>query len=334
VRAPARVLLLLAAALGGCGPYAELAQKLDVGVTIAGGEAWISATGSEVRVLVLGPPDPTGAPAPFAFTSMSLPIAAGTAVWSTQGVWTGTAADPSITLREMLLYRMDDERGTPLLERHGATRTDVDRTLPFGQSRAGGRLVLSGDPSMAGTYVLLPEALARLGSSSPADAACAFHVANLAVLSSEVRIIGFGSAGMTQYKTSASFRGTVSGSVNVAVHGTFSVTTDITYTQFSDFAGVRIDGTQTTNVDAGGNGSMSGTVSLALFPQPSPPAQEIDGSISYGSSADPGDAIQISSGSPTGGNYIVTLAGGGTTKVSPVGVPSPNVSECLGLPPP
>ena len=324
--------VVLAAALGGCGPYAELAQKLDVGVTIAGGETWISASGTEVRVLVLGPPDPAGAPVPFAFTSMTIPIAAGTAVWSTQGVWTGTAADPSIALRERLLYRMDDERGTPLLQRRGATRTDVDRTLTFGQSREGGQLVLTGDASIAGTYVLLPEALAHLGSSSASDAACAFHLANLAVLSSQVRIIGFGSALMTQYKRPATFQGTVSGQVRVAVSGLSSVTTDITYTQFSDFGGVRIDGTQTTHVNAGGDGSMSGTVNLAFFP--GAPAPELDGSISYGSSADPGDAIQISNGSPTGGNYVAALAGGGTTKVSPVGAPSPTVAECLGLPPP
>ncbi len=324
--------VVLAAALGGCGPYAELAQKLDVGVTIAGGETWISASGSQVRVLVLGPPDPAGAPVPFAFTAMTIPIAAGTAVWSTQGTWTGTDASTSLALRERLLYQMDDERGTPLLNRHGATRSDVDRTLTFGQSRAGGQLVLTGDASIAGTYVLFPEALGRLGSSSPDDAACAFHLANLAVLSSEVRIIGFGSAGMTQYRTPASFLGTMAGSVNVAVHG--SVTTDITYSHFSDFAGVRIDGTQTTHVNFGGDGSMSGTVTLALVPDPSTAAPEIDGAISYGSSADPGDAIQISNGSPTGGNYVVTLTGGGTTKVSPVGAPSPTVAECLGLPPP
>ncbi len=324
-------MLLVGAALGGCGPYTELGQKLDVGVTIAGGETWITASGSVVRILVLGPPDPGGAPVPFAFTSMTIPIAAGTAVWSAQGTWTGTAASPSIALRERLLYRMDDERGTPLLQRHGATRDDVDRTLSFGQSRAAGQLVLTGDDSIAGTYVLLPEALAHLGSATADDAACAFHVANLAVLSSQVRIVGFGSAGMTQYKTPASFKGTMAGSVNVAVSGFTSIDTDITYTQFSDFGGVRIDGTQSTHVDAGGDGSMSGIVTLAFFPQPSPPAQELDGAISYGGG---GDAIQISNGSPTGGNYVVTLTGGGTTKLSPVGAPSPSVAECLGLPPP
>ncbi len=326
--------LLLAAALGGCGPYTELAQKLDVGAVIAGGETWISAPGSEVRVLLLGSPGSAGSPAPFAFTSMSIPIAAGTAAWSAQGTWTGSASDPSITLRERLLYRMDDESGTPVLNRHGSTRSDVDVTLTFSQSRAGGQLVLTGDPSISGTYVLLPEALARLGSSSPSDAACAFHVANLAVLSSQVRILGFGGALMTQYKTPASFLGTMSGTVDVAVHGFTSVTTDITYTQFSDFGGVRIDGTQTTHSDASGNGSMSGTMTLAFSPLPSPPAQELDGAISYGSSDDPGDAIQISGGSVSGGNYVVTLAGGGSAKVSPVGAPSPSVAECLGLPPP
>ena len=323
--------LLLAGALAGCGPYTELAQKLDVGAVIAEGETWISASGSEVRVLLLGSPGSAGSPAQFAFTSMSIPIAAGTAAWSTQGTWTGSAADPSIALTELLLYRMDDESGRPLLNRHGSTRSDIDSTLTLGQTRAGGQLVLTGDASIAGTYVLLPEALARLGSSSASDAACAFHVANLAVLSSQVRILGFGSALMVQYKRPASFLGTMAGNVHVAVSGGTSVTTDITYTQFSDFGGVRIDGTQTTHVDAGGDGSMSGTMTLAF--SPSPPAPELDGAISYGSNEDPADAIQVSNGIASGGNYVVTLAGGGTAKVSPVGAPSPTVAECLGLPP-
>jgi len=323
---------LLSSSLTSCGPYAELAQKLDVGLVIVGGETWIAEIGSEVRVLVLGQPDPVSGVSAFAFTASSLPIAAGVSVWATQGTWTGSASDPTMTLRERYLYRLDDERGTPLLNRRGATRQDVNRALTFGQARGSGQLVLTGDASIAGTYVLLPEALATLGTSSPADAACAFHLANLAVLSSQVRIIAFGSAGMTQYETPATFRGTLTGDVRVSVHGSPSVTTDITYSSFADFGGVRIDGTQTTHVNAGGNGYMSGTVTLALQPQASPAPPEIDGSISYGPGGGGGDSIQISSGSPTGGNYVVTLTGGGAAKISPVAAPSPTVASCLGLP--
>jgi hypothetical protein len=320
----------LSGALLSCGPYAELAQKLDVGLTIASGETWIAATGSEVRVLVLGDPDPVSGAAAFAFTASSLPIAAGVSAWATQGSWSGKATDPSLTLHERYLYRMADERGTALLNRHGTTRDDVSTALTFGQSRGGGQLVLTGDASIAGTYVLLTEAMANLGTSTSADAACAFHLANLAVLSSQVRIIGFGSAGMTQYQTAATFRGTLTGDVLVSVHGSLSATTNITYSNFADFVGVRIDGTQTTHVNAGGNGSMSGVVTFALTPQvggaaTQPP--EIDGSIDYGA-----DAIQISSGSASGGHYVVTLAGGGAASVDPVAPPSPSVVTCLGLP--
>jgi hypothetical protein len=324
---PAILVALLGAVAGGCGPYPELGQKLDVGVTIADGEGWIAASGTEVRVLVLGRPDPGGGPVPFAFTAMSFPITAGTAAWSAQGTWTGTGSSPSLALRERLLYRMADERGTALLERHGSTRTDVDRTITLGQSRAAGQLLLNGDASIAGTYLLLSEALAHLGTTSADDAACAFQVANLAVLSSQVRILGFGGALMAQYKTAASFLGTASGHVEVDVSGFTSTTTDITYSGFSDFAGVTIDGTQTTHVNSGGDGSMSGTVTFTFAPPA--PAPPVDGAISYGT-----DAIQISGGSPTGGNYLVTLAGGGTAQLSPVGVASPSVAECLALPPP
>lgn len=317
-------------ALAGCGPYGELGEKLDVGLVVASGETFIAASGSDVRVLVLGNPNPLTGIAQFAFTDSSLPIAAGVAVLTTQGTFTGSASDPSLTLHELLLYQMPDERGKPLLNRGGARRTNIDTTLTFDQSRTGNQLTLTGDASIAGTYLLLPEAMAILGSTSASDAACAFHLANLAVLSSEVRIIAFGSAGMSTYRTSATFRGTRSGSVGVSVHGVSSVTTTITYAGFSDFDGVTVDGTQTTHVDAGGNGSMSGILSLALKPALSGAATnppEIDGTINYGA-----DAIQITSGSPTGGHYVVTLAGGGTTSVDPVAPPSPTVATCLGLP--
>ncbi|HET6438653.1 MAG TPA: hypothetical protein VFG59_11360 [Anaeromyxobacter sp.] len=318
--------LLLALLSAGCGTYAELGQKLDVGFTIAGGEAWISASPSEARILLLGPPDT----AQFAFTSMELPIAAGTAVWATQGTFTGGPADPTLTLHERYLYQMPDERGRPLLERYGATRSDVSANLAFDrQTGPEGQLVLSGDASIAGTYVPLSAALGHLGSASPSDAACAFNIANLAVLSSQVRIIGFGSAAMTQYRRPATFRGTVQGQVGVSVGGGTTVTTDVSYHQFSDFGGVVIDGTQTTRVNAGGNGHMSGIVTLTL--SPAAPAPEIQGSVDYGSD---GDAVQISSGSASGGNYVITLAGGATTTESPVAAPSPTVMDCLGLAPP
>lgn len=335
MRALAIVAALAAAlAAGGCGPYAELAQKLDVGAVIVGGETWIStapsASGEEVRVLLLGDPPAAGGRAGFAFTAITLDIAAGRAVWSTQGDWPGDPAAPTLELHERLLYQLDDQRGTKLLERSGATRQDVNRTVTLGQSRADGRLVLTGDASMAGTYVLLPAALAARGSSTVDDAACAFQLANLAVLSSQARIIGFGGVGMTQYSEPESFVGTVAGDVRVALsHKITSPTTDITYTGFTDFAGVAIAGTQTTRVDTSGDGSMSGTVTFSL--QPEAPLPAITGTILYG----PGDdAIQISSGFASGGRYVVTLDGGGTARVDPVGAPSPSVSQCLGLSPP
>jgi hypothetical protein len=315
----------LAGALLGCGPYAELGQKLDVGSTFEG-EAWIAASGDEVRLLYLGTPS-GGAPAPFAFTSMSLPIAAGVSAWAVQGTATGGPSDPNLTLSERLLYEMVDERGTPLLNRHGTTRQDVDRTLVLGQRRAGDALVLSGDPSVAATYVPLRQAMSALAPTSSAGAACAFHLANLAVLTSQVRIIAFGSAGMSQYKRAATFMGTRSGAVTVSVSGTFSVTTDITYAAYSDFDGAQLDGTQTTHVDSGGNGSMSGVLSIALAP--AAPAAALDGTVTYGPGA---DAIRISSGSPSGGLYLVTMGAGGSATVDPVAPPSPSIGTCLGLP--
>jgi hypothetical protein len=206
----------------------------------------------------------------------------------------------------------------------------VDEPLALVASRSGAQLTLTGDAPLAGSYLALEVALARVGVSTARDAACAFHVANLAVVSSEVRILGFGGPGMTQYSTPATFVGVVSGSVRVEEHGLFTSTTNITYSGFSDFPGVVIDGTQNTVADASGNGHMWGDVQLALAP--AAPAPAVTGTIGYGVQAGGGNSIVISGGVAGGGHYEVTLGGGGAALVDPVAPPAPSLGDCLSLP--
>ncbi len=341
MRAPAIAVVaapLLAAALTGCGPYTDVGQKLDVGATILAGDTWIAATATEARLLVLGKPEQEGERAAFAFTSIALPISAGTSVRALQGTYHESRADGWLRLEETLEYRLADESAAALLSRHGSTRDDIDRMVTFTQSRAGGRLALGGgDPGVAASYVPLPDALARLGAGTPfgpdtpSGAACAFQLANLAVRSSQVRILGFGGPSMTQYSVAAFFKGTLAGDVRVYFNGSGA---DITYRDFADFAGVRIAGTQSTNVDWSGNGHMYGTVAVTLEPAPlaggaTPP---ITGTIGYGDRNGGGDSIQIHDGLASGGRYVVALDAGGAARVDPVAPPSPSVADCLGLP--
>jgi hypothetical protein len=323
----------LAAALPACGPYPDVAQKLDVTTPIADGETWIAASGTELRVLLLGEPA-GGGDAEFAFTAMEMDISAGTSASSLQGTWREDGAGAA-TFDARLEYTLPDERGRAPLARIGTSREDVSRTLHVGFTRSANELVIGGEPSLAGRYVLFRAALARLGTSTVDDAACAFQVANLGIRSSEVRIIGFGGAGMTQYFSPETYVGTLAGTLRVSLDGSFAsgITTTIAYSGFSDLAGLRVDGPQITDVNAGGDGHMSGTMSFVLEPlaggQPGAP---ITGTIDFGGAGDPADAVGISNGTASGGVYVVALDGGGAARVSPVTAPIPSVAQCLALP--
>jgi hypothetical protein len=326
------LLALLALTLGACGPYAEVAQKLDVTARVSG-DTWIAAAGTEVRFLLVGKPASDGS-VPFAFTSLQMPISAGTSGTTLQGTWTEVGGDGTATLRVEREYTLPDERSTPLLSRRGTWRADTRRTIDLRVDRDGNRLVLAGDPSLAGTYLAFGGALARLGTATARDAACAFQVANLGIRSSEVRIIGFGGPGMTQYEQAETYVGTVAGSLRVSLSGFTQNTTNITYFGFEDLVGARVDGPQITDANSGGDGHMSGVLTFVLKPL-SPDGSEappITGTIDYGGAGTPADAVQISNGSATGGAYVVTLEGGGSARVSPGTPPSPTVAECLGLP--
>lgn len=326
---------LLALALGACGPYAEVAQKLDVTARVAG-DTWIAAVGpdkAEVRVLLVGKPRDDGSAA-FAFTAMQMPISRGTSAITLQGRWTEVGASGATTLQVEHEYTLPDESSVPILSRRGAYREDVARTLRLTVARDAGRLIVEGDAGLAGTYVALGEALGRLGSATERDAACTFQIANLGIRSSEVRIIGFGGPGMTQYQQAETYIGTVAGSLRVSMSGFLHNTTTIEYAAFEDLGGVRVSGPQITNADSSGDGRMSGVLAFALAPLAldGSPAAPITGTIDYGGAGNPDDAVQISSGNATGGVYVTSIDGGGSARVSPVTAPSPSVSECLSLP--
>jgi hypothetical protein len=327
-RRACRVAVPLAAALASLGiaaclgPYAQVGQKLDVAETFASGETWISYVGTEIHLLVLGR-DRGGAPIGFALSSFDVSETAGVSGRMLRGTW--SEASGTLRLAERLEYTMPDERDKGLLNRAGSQRNDVDRSLVLSAARTPTTLALGGDAAWAATYALLPAALANLGTATADDAACAFHLANLAVMTSQVRIIGFGGPGMLQYHNPQDFVGTLSGFVHVKT-GVPSPT-DITFDGYSDFSGVELDGLQHTNAGLSGDGDMAGTVDFTFRPDGAPP---IHGTILYGDGGP--DSLQIKNGIAVSGHYLVTFDDGVSAKVSPVGPPTPNIAKCLGLP--
>lgn len=329
------ILPVVALALCACGPYAEVAQKLDVTPRVAG-DTWIAAVGparSEVRVLLVGKPGDDGSAA-FAFTSMHMPISCGTSATTLQGRLTEVGASGATMLHVEHAYTLPDERHVPILSRRGVSRDDEPYGIWLTMTREGGRLIVEGNAALDGTYGALGEALAGLGSATSRDAACAFQIANLGIRSSEIRIIAFGGPGMTQYQQPETYVGTISGSLRVSMSGFTHNTTVIDYSSFEDLGGVRVSGSQITEADSGGDGHMSGMLTFGFAPVASSgsAAAPVTGTIDYGGAGDPADAVQISNGNATGGVYVVSIDGGGSARVSPATAPSPSVWECLRLP--
>jgi hypothetical protein len=324
--------LLLALAVDGCGPFTDLAQKLDVTARIEG-DTWIAAGSpdrSQTRVLIIKRPD-SGGEAPFAFSAIDLVSNGGTIasrVTTLQGTWSETGGGTA-TLRVAHTYVLPEEIGTSIYSRRGTYRDDSPTTRSITVARDGAHLVVGGDAALAGTYVSLVEALGKLGTSTAQDATCAFWIADLGIQTSEARIIGFNSAGMYQYRQAETYVGTLTGSVRVSLSGTLNTTTRIEYADFVDLGGIHISGPQVTDADAGGSGHMSGILTFAFAPAAVDPSGvgTISGSINYGA-----DAVQISGGNPTGGSYLTSIDGGASARVSATTRPALTNADCLALP--
>lgn len=328
---------LLALALGAaCGPYAELAQKLDVTARVAG-DTWIAAVPpdrTELRVLLVGKAEGEGS-IPFAFSSVRVPWSSGQSVTTLQGTWVEVGSSGATTLHVRYRYTMPDERGRSIWSRRGSEREDVSYDVPLTVTRNGGQLVVAGDPGLAGTYVPLAEALGRIHTST--DPACAFQLSNVGMLASEARIIGFGGVGITQYTQPEGYVGTVAGSLRISLElsGGYSHSrTTIQYFGFEDVGGITVDGPMITDADSSGSGDMSGRMTFAFQPvaQDGTPGTKVTGWIDYGGNGDASKALHIVNADPTGGFYTVGIDGGGVAQVPPQTAPSPSVSECLALP--
>ncbi len=328
---------LAALALGGCGPYADVAQKLDVTARVAG-DTWIAvnpADRTELRVLLVGAPGTDGT-APFAFANVHVVLSRGTAVYQIQGEWVEAGSTGRATLHVQHEYAMPDESGqTDIWRRVGTTREDFRYDVELTVGRAAGMLTIAGDANLAGTYVPLVEALGNLPDPGTSDAAaCAFQIANVGMLISEGRIIGFGGPAITQYDRPETYVGTIAGSLRISITFTSNFqhnTTTIAYDAFEEIGGVRVDGPMITDADASGSGQMSGLMTFAITPVGAngAPGNPITGTIDYDGGGNP---VRIVDGNADGGVYLVSLVGGGTAQIPPETPPSPSVKTCLALP--
>jgi hypothetical protein len=245
-------------------------------------------------------------------------------VQTLQGTYAGDATNTlKVTFSSTTLFSLPDEASKPVSDRRGASRTELSPPM---QSHAhidtstDQVLDLSGSADIAGHYLTLLDRTALITGTDATATACAFHLANLAVESSEARIPGFNSPGLTQYlNREEPFDGILSGTVTIGLVGLFSPVTTNTFRNYADFEGVVLDGVQVSSTDTGGNGTLSGVLGFQIARAGLPP---IEGAVDY-------RAVTITGGNESG-NYLVTLDGGSTFPV-PTGRRVPPLEQCLGL---
>lgn len=319
-----RRILIGAATLSGVGllaclgPYPNVAEKLD-GVEGVKGTSYIALDAGAARILILAPFD-GGRTAPFTRIDEQQPRA----VETLQGTYSGNATNSlDVTFSSTTLFLLPNEASKPVSARVGASRHQFSPPMQSSvhvDTSTTDVLDLSGSQDIAGHFLRLLGRTALITGNDANATACAFHLANLAVESSEARIPGFNSAGLTQYlNREEPFDGILSGTVTIGLVGLFSPVTTNTFRNYADFEGVVLDGEQISSTDTGGNGSLSGVLGFRVSRDALPP---IEGSVDY-------RAVTITGGNESG-NYLVTLDGGSTYPV-PTGRRIPSLEQCLGL---
>jgi hypothetical protein len=318
-----RALLGTAALLGvgllAClGPYPNVAEKLD-GVDLVNGTSYIALDAGAARILILAPFD-GGRSAPFTRLDEQQPRA----VQTLQGTYAGDATNAlNVSFSSTTLFSLPNEASKPVSDRSGASRHQLSPPMQSQchiDTSTDQVLDLSGSADISGHYLTLLGRTALITGTDATATACAFHLANLAVESSEARIPGFNSPGLTQYlNREEPFDGILSGTVTIGLVGLFSPVTTNTFRNYADFEGVELDGAQISSTDTTGNGSLSGVLGFRIERAGLPP---LEGSVDY-------REVSLTGGNESG-NYLVTLDGGTTVRV-PTGRRVPPLEQCLGL---
>lgn len=291
------LLAALAIMLSGCEPrYANFGEELDVIDPIDGDVVTFIRTTTSGQTTLLTIEDPDQAGGGQIIITLIEP--------TTETVmYTGTYApngDDEIHATFHTVFYFPFQPTIPVVGRDGSTREDVHLEQNFGYEYVGDRLIMTAGDQ---TWVLqtLDDVVETLDLGTQTGAENFAQVYNLTVLSNQVRIIGFGSAGMFNYISNpGTFVGLVEGSMSVGVASAFNPTATMLYTGFEDMHPMIYDGDIITRSDASGNGPMEGVVSFQYASLTGP---NIDGDCDYAN-------LIVSRGMAGGGYYVFTLPTG------------------------
>ncbi len=265
---------------------------------------WLRSTDDGTEIVLLGRADATDvvrADRPACFGHGF--VAHDSSVRFAFGSYTLDGSGRGLATHE-LEYRFEHQPTLSLFDREGAVRTDletlVDERLEIVADGTQILVSLDGTPMRMTSMADVVEALDLRTQAGAEDV---FRLYNLPLFTSQARLLGFGSVGMVQYAgTTAEFSGAVRNRFTVAVASLLDPDTLISYYQLEDLNGIVVDGPQTTNVDTGGDGIMSGTLSFVMRGTAGATDVVVRGAVDYG-------ALEIADGFAAGGTYTLTLDG-------------------------
>jgi hypothetical protein len=203
-----------------------------------------------------------------------------------------------------LEYDFEFDPDTSILGRDGSVRQDLKTPIaePLTITADGSHLVLALGGE-ARRLTSIGEVVEAVDVHTQKGAEAVFRLFNLPMLTSQVRLLGFGGGSMTQYvDQTATFGGLIRNRFTVSVESWLSPNTLIAYFQLEDLTGVVIDGPQKTNVDTNGNGQMEGVLNFLMRGTGGVSDVAIRGHLDYA-------GLQIRNGIAAGGEYALTIDG-------------------------
>lgn len=262
---------LLGTACDKSGIY-PLFAKTDVLVPCdANATTWLRSTATGTEILILGAADPTTASTAMETRCYShIVIDHDSSTTFESGSYT-LGANGSGTASYGVSYDFNYTSTGAILSRRGAQRTDLTtpRDVAISLAKAGEKLQATVG-GVAGTYTNMYDLIGDLQMTNVTEAEDIFRLINLPLYSSQVRIPGFGGAGMVNYGTTTTFYSAIGGEeagslFTIKVENALRMPdTTIAFKAFQDMSGIVMDGPQRVLVSLKGDGDMSGIVNFVL----------------------------------------------------------------------
>lgn len=268
-------------------------------------ETWLRATPEGTEIFLIGEATVAtdGTPVPGCFARALVENNSSTNL--EYGSYTGTATEGTFSYAAEYDFRYQPERG--ILSRDGAERIEHDPpiTVPIELEVDGDELVLTYQTEERRLVNIL-DVIDALDVDTMEGALDVMRMYNLPLFTSQVRMLGFGSSGMTQYlDNEQAFAGTIANTFSVVVREVLNPKTYITYNAFEDLTGIVHEGQQRTYVNLSGDGTMEGTVDFTMEGR----TRTIRGTIDYMN-------LTIDNGVAGGGTYGLTIEDGGSFDVT------------------